>query len=149
MNNCALLFIGDAIGTAIKHADDMGWDTGMRDKIPSTYRTVSEWMSEANKNIPAKNRYRLGLLVRGLRYDFVEIPVAIEGTFDNNLSALVAKPWESVSSQWIEIQTPDETSSVKCPECGSENIVNNGSTQAKKPVQKYICKDCSHKFTAK
>jgi predicted RNA-binding Zn-ribbon protein involved in translation (DUF1610 family) len=150
MNNCALLFIGEAIGTAIKHADDMGWDSGMKDKIPSTYRIVSEWMAEANKNIPAKNRYRLGLLVRGLRYDFVEIPVAIEGSFDNNLSALVTKPWESQNSDWVEIKSPAELMpTVCCPDCGSQNIKENGHTQSRKPLQKYQCKDCGRNFTEK
>lgn len=150
MNNCALLFIGEAIGTAIKHADDMGWDSGMKDKIPATYRTVSEWMGEANKNIPAKNRYRLGLLVRGLRYDFVEIPVAIEGSFANNLSALVSEPWESQNSDWVEIQSPAEVMpTVCCPDCNSRNIKENGHTQAKKPLKKYQCKDCGRNFTEK
>jgi hypothetical protein len=150
MNNCALLFIGEAIGTAIKHADDMGWDSGMKDKIPSTYRTVSEWMAEANKNIPAKNRYRLGLIVRGLRYDFVEIPVAIEGSFANNLSTLVSRPWESQKSDWTEIKSPAELMpTVCCPHCGSGNIKSNGTTQSKTPVKKYQCKDCERYFTEK
>jgi predicted RNA-binding Zn-ribbon protein involved in translation (DUF1610 family) len=148
MNNCALLFIGEAIGTAIKHADDMGWDSGMKDKIPSTYRTVSEWMVEANKNIPAKNRYRLGLLVRGLRYDFVEIPVAIEGSFDNNLSALVNKPWESQNLGWVEIQSPAELMpAVCCPHCGSTSWKKNGKDKATKTIQQYKCNDCGKGFS--
>jgi predicted RNA-binding Zn-ribbon protein involved in translation (DUF1610 family) len=126
----------------------MGWDSGMKEKIPSTYRTVAEWMAEANKNIPAKNRYRLGLLVRGLRYDFVEIPVAIEGSFANNLSTLVTKPWESRNSDWVEIQSPAELMpTVCCPDCGSSSIKENGHTQAKKPLKKYQCKDCGRNFT--
>jgi hypothetical protein len=146
MNNCALLFIGEAIGTAIKHADDMGWDSGMKDKIPSTYRTVSEWMAEANKNIPAKNRYRLGLIIRGLRYDFVEIPVAIEGSFANNLSTLVTKPWESQKSNWVEIQSPAEIMPIVCcPQCSSTNLIKKGTTSTNK--QTYQCKDCSKKFS--
>jgi hypothetical protein len=148
MNNCALLFIGEAIGTAIKHADDMGWDSGMKDKIPSTYRTVSEWMAEANKNIPAKNRYRLGLLVRGLRYDFVEIPVAIEGSFANNLSTLVSKPWESQNSDWVEIQSPAEVMpTICCFHCGSTNIKKNGKDKATKTIQQYKCNDCGKGFS--
>ena len=46
MNNCGLIFIGDAIGTAIKHADDMGWSSEMKSKIPSIYAKVSEFFNQ-------------------------------------------------------------------------------------------------------
>jgi hypothetical protein len=95
MNNCSLMFIGDAIGTAIKHADDMGWSQEMKTKIPSIYAKVSEFFQGINADIPPKKQYRLALLVDGMKYDFVEIPPALEGELINNKSWLVSAPWQS------------------------------------------------------
>ncbi|MFM6138019.1 MAG: hypothetical protein ACKPCP_28405, partial [Sphaerospermopsis kisseleviana] len=76
LNNTSLMFIGDAIGTAIKHADDMGWASDMKSKIQATYAKISEFFNQVNSDIPVKNQYRLALLIDGMKYDFVEIPPA-------------------------------------------------------------------------
>ncbi|MBD2535566.1 hypothetical protein H6G97_41750 [Nostoc flagelliforme FACHB-838] len=158
MNNCSMLFIGEAIGTAIKHADDMGWSSDMRDSIPTIYRVVSDWMSEANRSIPAKNKYRLGLLINGLRYTFVEIPPAIDGSFENQKSWLVNQPWESTITQSVPFtNNPTPTlkqpakvivsADIECPHCHSQSFRRHSSVKAKNHYR-YQCNDCKKTFTA-
>jgi hypothetical protein len=158
MNNCSMLFIGEAIGTAIKHADDMGWSSDMCDSIPTVYRVVSDWMNEANRSIPAKNKYRLGLLINGLRYTFVEIPPAIDGSFENQKSWLVNKPWESINTQSVPFNNnlmptlKESTNTVlseqiKCIHCQSQSFRRHSSVKAKNQYR-YQCNDCKKTFTA-
>ncbi|MBD2667307.1 hypothetical protein H6G73_23025 [Richelia sinica FACHB-800] len=135
MNNCSLMFIGDAIGTAIKHADNLGWSSDMKSKIPSIYQKVSDWMNEANRDLPVKNHYRLGLLVDGMKYDFIEIPPALEGSLDNHQSWLVTHPWQSKALSQGE--------SIACVHCGSVDVKKNGKSGDK---QRYKCNDCNKSF---
>ncbi|MTJ56064.1 hypothetical protein FJR38_27180 [Anabaena sp. UHCC 0253] len=136
MNNCGLMFIGDAIGTAIKHADDMGWSSEMKNKIPSIYAKVSEFFNSQNADILVKNHYRLALLVDGMKYDFVEIPTALEGGLTNNKSWLVSSPWQSKAIK--------EGQNIACVHCGSVNIKKNGKSGDK---QRYSCNSCSKSFS--
>jgi hypothetical protein len=136
MNNCGLMFIGDAIGTAIKHADDMGWSQDMKSKIPSIYAKVSEFFNSVNADIPTKNHYRLALLIDGMKYDFVEIPPALDGELTNNKSWLVSSPWQSKAIK--------ENKDIACIHCGSLDIKKNGKTGEK---QRYSCNSCSKSFS--
>jgi hypothetical protein len=136
MNNCGLMFIGDAIGTAIKHADDMGWSQDMKSKIPSIYAKVSEFFNSVNADIPVKNHYRLALLIDGMKYDFVEIPPALEGTLENNKSWLVSSPWQSKAIK--------ENADIACVSCGSVNVKKNGKSGDK---QRYSCNSCGKSFS--
>lgn len=136
MNNCGLMFIGDAIGTAIKHADDLGWSQDMKTKIPSIYAKVSEFFNSQNADIPTKNHYRLALLVDGMKYDFVEIPPALEGELTNNKSWLVSSPWQSKALK--------EGQNIACIHCGSLDVKKNGKTGDK---QRYSCNSCGKSFS--
>jgi DNA-directed RNA polymerase subunit RPC12/RpoP len=136
MNNCSLMFIGEAIGTAIKHADDLGWSQEMKSKIPSIYAKVSEFFNSQNADIPVKNHYRLALLIDGMKYDFVEIPPALDGELINNKSWLVNAPWQSKAIK--------ENADIACVNCGSINIKKNGRLGDK---QRYKCSDCGSNFS--
>jgi hypothetical protein len=136
MNNCGLMFIGEAIGTAIKHADDMGWSQEMKSKIPSIYAKVSEFFNSQNADIPTKNQYRLALLIDGMKYDFCEIPPALDGELHNNKSWLVSSPWQSKAIK--------ENADVACVHCGSTNVKKNGKLGDK---QRYKCADCGSNFS--
>ena len=136
MNNCGLMFIGDAIGTAIKHADDMGWSQDMKTKIPSIYAKVSEFFNSVNADIPTKNHYRLALLIDGMKYDFIEIPPALEGELTNNKSWLVSSPWQSKAIK--------EGQNIACVHCGSLDVKKNGKSNDK---QRYSCNSCGKSFS--
>jgi hypothetical protein len=135
LNNMSLMFIGEAIGTAIKHADDLGWSSEMKSKIPSIYAKVSDFFNQQNADIPVKNHYRLALLIDGMKYDFVEIPPALDGELINNKSWLVNAPWQSKAIK--------ENADVACVHCGSTNIKKNGKLGDK---QRYKCSDCGKSF---
>jgi hypothetical protein len=135
MNNCGLMFIGDAIGTAIKHADDLGWSSDMKAKIPSIYAKVSEFFNQANQDIPVKNQYRFCLLIDGMKYDFVEIPPALEGELINNKSWLVSSPWQSKAIK--------DGQDIACVHCGSTDVKKNGRAGDK---QRYKCSNCGKGF---
>jgi len=136
MNNCGLMFIGDAIGTAIKHADDMGWGQDMKSKIPSIYAKVSEFFNSQNADIPVKNHYRLALLIDGMKYDFIEIPPALEGELTNNKSWLVSSPWQSKAIK--------EGQNIACVHCGLLDVKKNGKSGDK---QRYSCNSCGKSFS--
>ena len=136
MNNCGLCFIGDAIGTAIKHADDMGWSQDMKSKIPSIYAKVSDFFNSQNADIPTKNHYRLALLIDGMKFDFVEIPPALDGELTNNKSWLVSSPWQSKAIK--------EGQNIACVHCGSIDVKKNGKSGDK---QRYSCNSCSKSFS--
>jgi gas vesicle protein len=135
MNNCSLMFIGDALGTAIKHADDLGWSSDMKNKIPAIYAKVSEFFNSFNSDIPIKNQYRFALLVDGMRYDFVEIPPALEGSIENNKSWLVSSPWQ--------LRALSQGESIACVHCGSVDVKRNGKQGDR---QRYKCNDCNKSF---
>lgn len=136
MNNCVLIFIGDAIATAIKHSDDLGWSADMKQKIPSIYSKVSDFFQAINADIPIKNHHRFCLLISGLKYDFVEIPPALDGELINNKSFLASYPYESIAAK--------ENKDLICPKCGSFDVKKNGRTGEK---QRYKCSHCSHNFS--
>ena len=136
MNNCGLMFIGDAIGTAIKHSEDMGWSQDMKTKIPSVYAKVSEFFNSQNADIPTKNHYRLALLIDGMKFDFVEIPPALDGVLVNNKSWLVTSPWQSKAIK--------ENKDIACVSCGSLDVKKNGRNGDK---QRYSCNSCSKSFS--
>lgn len=136
MNNCSLLFIGDAIGTAIKNADDMGWSSDMKSKIPSIYAKVSEFFNNQNQDIPTKNHYRLALLIDGMKFDFVEIPPALDGELHNNKSWLVSSPWQS--------KALSQNKDIACVHCGSLDVKKNGKSGDK---QRYSCNNCGKSFS--
>ncbi|MBD2303202.1 hypothetical protein [Nostoc sp. FACHB-190] len=134
MKNCTLLFIGDAIDTAIKHYKDIGWDLKTKNLIQKNYKAIYEWMEAKNENLSPDKRYRVTLLVCGQTWRFLEVPPAIVGTVLNNKSFVVSRHWESVSQESIISVT------LKCPYCGSENIKKNGHSSVK---QRWQCRDCS------
>ncbi|MBD2667386.1 hypothetical protein H6G73_23425 [Richelia sinica FACHB-800] len=136
MNNCSLMFIGDAIGTAIKHADNLGWSSDMKSKIPSIYAKVSEFFNQVNQDIAIKNQYRFALLIDGMKYDFIEIPPALEGSLDNHQSWLVTNPWQSKALR--------EGQAVACSHCGSLDVKKNGKVGNR---QRYKCSNCTKSFT--
>lgn len=136
MNNCALMFIGDAIATAIKHSDDLGWSADMKQKIASIYSKVSEFFAFTNADIPVKNQHRFCLLISGLKYDFVEIPPALDSELINNKSFLASYPYQSIAAK--------ESKDLICPKCGSFDVKKNGRTGEK---QRFKCSNCSHNFS--
>lgn len=136
LNNMSLMFIGDAIGTAIKHAEDMGWSQDMKSKIPSIYAKVSEFFNSVNADIPVKNHYRLALLIDGMKFDFVEIPPALDGELVNNKSWLVSSPWQSKAIK--------EGQNIACVHCGSLDVKKNGKSGDK---QRYSCNSCGKTFS--
>jgi hypothetical protein len=136
LQNMSLMFLGGAIGTAIKHSDDLGWSQEMKSKIPSIYAKVSEFFNQQNADIPVKKHYRLALLVDGMKYDFVEIPPALEGELINNKSWLVSAPWQS--------KALSQNADIACISCGSLDIKKNGKSGLK---QRYSCNNCGKSFS--
>ncbi|MTJ10687.1 IS1 family transposase, partial [Anabaena sp. UHCC 0204] len=85
---------------------------------------------------PVKNHYRLALLVDGMKYDFVEIPPALDGELINNKSWLVSSPWQSKAIK--------EGQNIACTHCGSLDIKKNGKSNDK---QRYSCNSCGKSFS--
>lgn len=133
MKNCTLLFIGDAVDTAVKHYKDIGWDLKTKNLIQRNYKSICEWMESKNDGLSPDKRYRVALLVCGQTYKFLEIPPAIIGTIPSNKSVVVSHPWETATVESINTVT------LKCPQCGSSEIKKNGRSQGKQRLQ---CRGC-------
>jgi hypothetical protein len=155
MNNCTMLFIGDAIGTAIKHANDLNTVAQNLETIEKTYKTVSVWMRDANQDIPVENQYRLALIVSGGKFQFIEIPPALKGEIENNRSTIVSKKFASLSINTQNQSIPNNIEVVKdevkntivgekivCPSCSSTNIGSKGT-------QFHRCNTCTKTWKRK
>ncbi|MBP5976631.1 hypothetical protein HW132_28840 [Brasilonema sp. CT11] len=146
MNNCSLLFIENAIGTAIKHDKDLGWSLTKKREIQKKYEKFSQWAQLKNEagNIPNENAYRIALLVIGDRYSFLEIPSANKGIIRSG-KAFIRDTFDAVRSSWTEISHPDELTQTKivCPHCASDAVSRNGKNRLGE--QLYSCKVCDNK----
>lgn len=146
MNNCSLLFIENAITTAIKHDKDLGWSLTKKREIQKKYEKFAEWARLKNEvgNIPNENAYRIALLVIGDRWTFLEVPSAHKGIIKSG-KAYIRESFDATPTQWIEISHPSELIQAKsvapcCPYCTSTNIRKNGKNR--KGEQIYLCNDC-------
>jgi predicted RNA-binding Zn-ribbon protein involved in translation (DUF1610 family) len=155
MKNCAMLVLGNSIGTLCKHlVKDLGWTTKRTNQVKTEYEVFSKWArekNEANPDIPNENSYRIGLLVVGDDYRFLELPNAHKGIIRSGKAVL--RDSLSINTQkealpnnntadLETIEKPVLQVEIKCPSCQSTQFKRNGKTSTKVKVQKYLCKDC-------
>lgn len=123
MNNCALLVLGASIGTLCKHlTKDMGWTIKKANTIKKEYEHFSTWannQNENNPNIPAENQTRIGLLVAGDRYHFLELPIAHKGILRDGKS-IFRDSFTASDTPKNQIFEKLPTNPI-CPTCGSKN----------------------------
>lgn len=116
MNNCACLFVGSGISTAIKHAKDLGISRATASQLEAQKDQIMTWLDSKNQGLDAGSQYRVALLVIGEKARFLELPMAYEGAIENGKSVLVSHPWESLSDE----TKPTISESRVCPGCGSK-----------------------------
>lgn len=166
MKNCALLVLEGSIGTLRKHlVPDLGWTVQKKNKLGKEYDRYRKWADEQNKanpDVPNENQIRLGLLIVGDRYEFLEIPVAHKGilrstpkvniktTLDVTNYGVVSDTLSQkpnlksiMSGQNTALQSNDPLTAVSCIHCQSINLRKAGKD--KQGNQRYECKDCQHK----
>lgn len=152
MQNCALLALGNSIGTLTKHlTKDFGWSVKRKNKVVRDWEKYLAWVESQNtEDIPNENHTRLGLLLVGGRYEFLELPIAHKGILRNGNSVFRENLEEvSINAQDIVFANNNSTSVteisepvIHCPHCNSTNIVRNGK-HSKTKEQLYSCKDCN------
>ncbi|MBD2207768.1 hypothetical protein H6G33_36270 [Calothrix sp. FACHB-1219] len=155
MKNCSLLFIEDAIATAIKHDKDLGWSLAKKREIQRKYEKFAQWAAAKNEsqNLSSENAYRIGLIIVGDRYEFLEIPSAHKGILRNGVGiireSLTIYP-ETSSSDLSAIKNDSSINSsqeIECPHCHSAEFTRNKSV--KNPLMyRYKCKNCEKTFIA-
>ena len=165
MKNCALLVLEGSIGTLRKHlVSDLGWTISKKNKLGKEYDKYRKWAddwNEANPDVPIENQKRIGLLIVGDSYQFLEIPMAHKGILqstdkitiqtsshaqhlDTNGTKSKNNDLKSTNStQNTVVQSNYSPTMVTCPHCQSLNVKKNGKD--KRGNQKYVCKDCNHK----
>ena len=165
MKNCALLVLEGSIGSLRKHlTTDLGWTLKQKNQLGKEYDKYRKWAdaeNEANPDRPVENQTRLGLLIIGDRYQFLEIPIAHKGILrgtsavtvrteigngqiENNLTNQDNDSYKGNSSAKKGIlESNDDLSMVTCPHCNSVNVGKQGFNS--KGQQYYSCKDCNHK----
>jgi len=147
MKNCSLLVLGASIGSLIKHLrTDFGWSTKKVNQVKREYEKFSQWadnQNDSNPDIPDENQTRIGLLVVGDKYQFLELPIAHKGIlkdgkaiFRTILTATPAQPTEKVKPIAHQALNTSLPTTQKCPNCGSTNIGSNGKLRNR-------CRDCN------
>ena len=164
MKNCALLVLEGSIGSLRKHlTTDLGWTTQQKNKLGKEYDKYRKWAdaeNEANPDRPVENQTRLGLLIIGDRYQFLEIPIAHKGILRGTSAVTVRTDISSgqidnkafnpdndsykgnLSGSKAILESNDDLSLPTCPHCNSVNVTKKGFNY--KGQQYYSCKDCSH-----
>jgi gas vesicle protein len=149
MKNCSLLFIEDAIGTAIKHDKDLGWSLTKKREIQRKYEKFVEWAAAKNEsqNIPGENAYRIALMVVGDRYEFLEIPSAHKGILRNGVGN-IRESFAQLELTKNELAKPIEQPEIECTHCQSASFVRH-KTHKNPALHNYKCKSCNRLFVAK
>jgi hypothetical protein len=122
MKNCACLFVGSGITTAIKHAKDLGLSRAIASQLESQNDQIQNWLESKNQGLDAANQYRVGLLVCSDKAQFIEFPPAHKGAIERDKSVIVSRPWESVVTDEKEVINELKV----CPGCG-EKLRKSGS----------------------
>ena len=83
MKQCSLLVLGESIGTLCKHlAKDLGWTAKKANDVKRKYEEFSDWATkknDSNPDTPPENITRIGLLVTGGKFQFLELPIPHKG----------------------------------------------------------------------
>lgn len=134
LKNCSLLFIGDAVDTALKHDRDLGFSPEVSKKLSSNWDKIHSWLETKNEDISDPDKkHRVALLVSGKTTKFLEIPPALPGYLVDGSSRIA-----------VSIQDSFEDQPIKCSHCGSQDYKKNGSYQGR---QRYRCNQCQKSFT--
>lgn len=149
MKNCSMLFIEDAIGTAIKHDKDLGWSLAKKREIQRKYEKFAEWAASKNEsqNLSSENAYRIGLIIIGDRYEFLEIPSAHKGILRNG-TGVIRESFAQLETIKDELTKPIEQTEIECPHCHSASFVRH-KTHKNPTLHNYKCKGCNRQFTAR
>jgi len=131
MKNCACLFVGSGITTAIKHAKDLGLSRAIASQLESQNDQIQNWLESKNQGLDAANQYRVGLLVCSDKAQFIEFPPAHKGAIERDKSVIVSHPWKSVSTDEKVVVTELKV----CPGCGGK---------LRKAGSKLRCENRSH-----
>ncbi len=163
MNNCAMLVLGNSIGTLCKHlAKDMGWSTNRANTVKKEYEKFSDWArknNDSNPDIPGENQYRIGLLVVSGRYEFLEIPSAHKGIIRSgqalireslSINTQKAAISNNLDSPFQEVSEPVVDLKIQCPHCGSDDFKRHSEVKDSSQYR-YLCKnpECKKTFVAK
>ncbi len=135
MKNCSLLALEGSIGTLKKHlTTDMGWTRPKVTKLGKEYDKYRKWADEQNAenpDRPVENQTRLGLLVIGDSYQFLEIPMAYKGFICASDACTVRESFEidvakstlnDVDTVIQSAETKDKEIPIYCPKCRSKSI---------------------------
>ncbi|NEP01366.1 MAG: hypothetical protein F6K58_22465 [Symploca sp. SIO2E9] len=114
MKSCSLLVLGNSIGTLCKHlSKDLGWTVRKANKVKRQYEVFSEWaktVNVKNSEIPQENQTRIGLLVSGDEFNFLELPIPHKGVVTSGFSSFRETLNISVSNKEnIELVNARET----------------------------------------
>jgi hypothetical protein len=131
MKNCACLFVGSGITTAIKHAKDLGLSRAIASQLESQNDQIQNWLESKNQGLDAANQYRVGLLVCSDKAQFIEFPPAHKGAIERDKSVIVSHPWESATTDEKVVVTELKV----CPGCGGK---------LRKAGSKLRCENRSH-----
>jgi hypothetical protein len=136
MKNCSLLFVGDAITTAIKQAKNIGLSQAIKRQIERNYDAIKIYLEDKNKGLDSDVMYRVALLVVGEKFKFLELPSALKGSIENDSAVIVRTPWSSVASLTVSPESAPTKKRPNCPVCGSEKVRKCGD--------RWKCENPSH-----
>lgn len=158
MKNCSHLVLGASIGTIQKHLkNDFGWTLKKANEVKRQMEKFEDWATkknDSNPDLPPENITRIGLLITGNQYQFVELPIPHKGIIRNErVRESLSKNTQSHASTNIIDAAKVETKKafviphIECPHCGSTKFTRKD--KVKDPTMyTYLCKSCNKRFTS-
>lgn len=156
MNNCALLVLGNSIGTLIKHLNkDMGWTLPKVNKLKKEHEKFKDWANAKNEDSdrPNENAYRIALLVVGDKYSFLEVPSAHKGILRNGKGVFRdGLTTKTLTNQEVSNPVAPESKTAfpkklngeyECPDCSHTSQTYKDVTSRNTP--RYVCDNCGKK----
>jgi InsA N-terminal domain len=147
-NNAVQLHIGANAGMWLDKAKTITGED--KTKLLEQYRKIQEYCDRKNEELgldifsdPGAYRFALAVPLSGLP-KFIQLP-----DFNTYDYYDVMGQNDSITDKHQNVESINFTVKIACPSCESTNIKLNGKTQSRKPIQKYLCKDCNKSFKEK
>jgi DNA-directed RNA polymerase subunit RPC12/RpoP len=158
MKQCSLLVLGESIGTLCKHlVKDLGWTLKKSNEVKKQYEKFSDWTNkknDSNPDLPPENITRIGLLITGSKFQFLELPIPHKGIIRServrsslSINTQNQLSTNNIDTAKVEVKKVFVVPEIKCHNCGSTEFTRH----RKKPdptMHGYLCKSCRKEFTS-
>jgi hypothetical protein len=158
MKQCSLLVLGESIGTLCKHlVKDLGWTLKKSNEVKKQYEKFSDWANkknDSNPDLPPENITRIGLLITGSKFQFLELPIPHKGIIRServrsslSINTQNQSILNNIDGDKLESKNKVLTPDITCSHCGSVKFTRH-SKVSDTTLHRYLCKSCKETFVS-